>query len=291
MVVHAERRTSADVTAAVVLAAVMETSDDAIIPVSAGYGVTGWGPTAERLFGVPRAEAVGQPIDQLFSPHVRAGLRSVVARAMSGERIIHFESEILRSDGLPLPVWVSLCPLANTDGEPWGVVAIARDVTEQHLAQASLAEVEGRLQDAEALSHVGSWLWDLRTGSVQWSAEFHRIHGVDPFEFDGTLASHLNSVHPDDREEMHLLMEESAASGRPFESEYRILRSDGTVRILKVRAHPSVGSDGSVVGLRGIGQDVTESDRSELSLGRSDAAPGPRRPPRGRVDSGSASII
>ena len=66
MVVHAERRTSADVTAPVVLAAVMETSDDAIIPVSAGYGVTGWGPTAERLFGVPRSEAVGQPIDQLF---------------------------------------------------------------------------------------------------------------------------------------------------------------------------------------------------------------------------------
>ena len=176
---------------------------------------------------------------------------------MAGERIIHFESEVLRSDGLPLPVWVSLCPVADTDGDQWGVVTITRDITEQHLAQASLAEVEGRLQDAEALSHVGSWLWDLRTGSVQWSTEFHRIHGVDPFEFDGTLASHLNSVHPDDREEMHLLMKDSVARGRPFECECRILRSDGTSRLLKVRAHPSVGSDGSVVGLRGIGQDVT----------------------------------
>ena len=139
---------------------------------------------------------------------------------------------------------------------------------------------------------MGNWPWDLRTGSVQWSAEFHRIHGVDPFEFDGTLASHLNSVHPDYREEMHLLMEESAASGRPFESEYRILRSDGTVRILKVRAHP-VGGVGGRLGGRAAGDRPGRYrlDRSELSLGRSDAAPGPRRPPRGEFVSGSASII
>ena len=144
MAVPADHRSEAHINADAVLAAVMETADDAIIPVKAGRGVTGWGSTAERLFSVTRAEAVGQPLDQLFSPHVRAGLRSVVARAMAGERIIHFESEVLRSDGLPLPVWVSLCPVADTDGDQWGVVTITRDITEQHLAQASLAEVEGR---------------------------------------------------------------------------------------------------------------------------------------------------
>lgn len=241
-----------------ILAAVVETSDDAIFTVEAGRGVADWGSTAERLFGLAPDDVLSRPIDHLFAPHLRPDVRSAVSRALSGERIVHFESEIIRGDGLPLPVWVSLCPIPEGSDQPWGVLAITRDITEQHLAQASLAEVEGRLRDAEALAHVGSWLWDLRTGAVQWSTEFHHIHGVDPFEFDGTFTSHLGSIHPDDREQVRALMEESVASARPFESEYRILRSDGEVRILKVRAHPSLGSDGTAVGLRGIGQDVTD---------------------------------
>ena len=247
-----------DLLARTVLAAVTEASDDAIILVEANHEVTEWGSTAERLFGVGRSEALGRPFGDCFALHVQAGMQGAVTRAMSGERIVHFESEILRGDGLPLPVWVSLSPVADADGNPWGVVAIVRDVTEQHVAQASLAEVEGRLRDAEALSHVGSWLWDLRTGAVQWSSEFHRIHGVDPFEFDGTFSSHLASVHPEDRQSMRARMEDAVATATPFECECRILRRGGGVRALRVRAHPSVGSDGSVVGLRGIGQDVTD---------------------------------
>ena len=254
----------AGVTAEEILAAVVETSDDAIFTVGAECGVADWGATAERLFGLGRDDALTRRLDQLFPPHLRADVRSAGSRALSGERIVHFQSEIIRGDGLPLPVWVSLCPIPEWSDRPWGLLAITRDITEQHLAQASLAEVEGRLRDAEALAHVGSWLWDLRTGTVQWSTEFHEIHGVDPFEFDGTFTSHLGSIHPDDRDEIRALMEQAVASARPFESEYRILRSDGEVRVLKVRAHPSVGSDGIAVGLRGIGQDVTDGLPSPL---------------------------
>ena len=78
----------------------------------------------------------------------------------------------------------------------FGWVVVARDVTEQHLAQATLAEIDARLEEAEALSHVGSWLWDLRTGAVQWSAEFHRIHGVDPLDFAGTFDAYMGRIMP-----------------------------------------------------------------------------------------------
>ena len=73
-------------------------------------------------------------------------------------------------------------------------MVVARDVTEQHLAQATLAEIDARLEEAEALSHVGSWLWDLRTGAVQWSTEFHRIHGIDPLDFAGTFESYMERI-------------------------------------------------------------------------------------------------
>jgi PAS domain S-box-containing protein len=179
---------------------------------------------------------------------------------MAGERIVHFESEVVRADGMPVPVSLSLCPVDDYGAGPAGVI-LARDVTEQRLAQAALAEVEVRLQEGEALAHIGSWLWDLRTGVVQWSTEFHRIHGMDPLDFGGTLQSYLDVVHPEDREPLRAGLEGSAVSGRSWEEDYRVVLPDDQVRVVRVRAQPTIGSAGAVVGLRGVGQDVTHDRR------------------------------
>ena len=93
-----------------------------------------------------------------------------------------------------------------------------------------LAEVEQRFSEWEALAHVGRWLWDVGTNAVQWSDELHRMHGVDPLEFEGTLAAHLAVVHPDDRERVRTLMEGAVASRLPFEDEYRVDDSSGETR-------------------------------------------------------------
>ncbi len=246
------------------LRALVEMSDDAIFACDAAGAVTTWGATAERLFGWPAGDVLEGPLDALFPEHLRPEVRSVVATVIAGDRITHFETEVLRPDGMPVPVSLSLRPVFDVDqagdvGDvPFGSVVIARDVTEQRLAQAALAEVEARLEMSEALAHAGSWLWDVRTGAVQWSAEFHRIHGVDPLDFDGTFESHIGLVHPGDREDVRAAMEASVASGRPLEREYRVVRPDRTQRVLRVTAQPAVGSAGRVVGLRGVGQDVTD---------------------------------
>jgi PAS domain S-box-containing protein len=240
------------------LSAVVEISDDAIFTCDRGGRITSWGATAVRLFGCSTPDAVGSVLAALFSAHLRQEVCSVTARVAAGDRIRHFESEVLRADGMPMPVSLSLCPIVDPDEGPVGLAVIARDITEQHLTQATLAEVEARLQEGEALAHVGSWLWDLRTGTVQWSREFHRIHGVDPLDFDGTFESHLDGIVSDDRRRVRSTMEESVLSGRAFESHYRIARGDGELRQLHVRAQPTMGSAGIAVGLRGIGQDVTD---------------------------------
>ena len=93
---------------------------------------------------------------------------------------------------------------------------------------------------------------------MQWSDELHRIHGVDPLEFAGTLDAHLGCAHPDDRARIRDAMEAAVRSAQPFEDEYRIVRPDGEERWIYLRAEPTLGSAGVVVGLRGIGQDVTD---------------------------------
>jgi PAS domain-containing protein len=121
-----------------------------------------------------------------------------------------------------------------------------------------LAEIDARIEEGEALAHVGSWLWDLRTGVVQWSAEFHRIHGVDPLEFDGTFDSYMASLHAEDREKVRKAMVESVRTGRPFNIEYRIDHPTRSGFVVQIRARPTFGSAGRAIGLRGIGHVVTD---------------------------------
>ena len=181
------------------LVAILETSDDAIYGQDPSGQVTSWNRAAERCFGYRGAEIVGQDAISLFPDHLRTDVQAVFDAVRAGDRVSHFETEILRKDGMPIPISLSLCPVHGAGGELVSSVVIARDITEQRLAQAALAEVEARVRESEALAHVGSWLSDLRTGTVQWSDQFHRIHGVDPVDFGGTLEAHLDAIHADDR--------------------------------------------------------------------------------------------
>src|SRR6478736_8100409 len=215
-----------------------------------------WNRGAERIFGYSEEEIVGDALTSLAAPHLRGDLESVARRVAAGERIDRLVTEIQRKDGMPVPIALSVSPIVGATGDVVGAVGVAQELTETRLAQAALAEVEQRFREWEALAHVGRWLWDVGTDAVQWSDELHRMHGVDPLAFEGTLAAHLGVVHPDDRERVRALMQAAVVTGQPFEDEYRV-GDDGSTRWFAMRAEPAVGTSGDVVGLRGVSQDIT----------------------------------
>jgi PAS domain S-box-containing protein len=238
--------------------ALVDTSEDGVFCCDREGVIARWNHSAERIFGRPRDEVVGQRPETLFSPHLRSEFEDVFHVVQAGDRVRQFETEILRKDGLPIPIALSMRAVLDDDsGRPVASVAIARDITEQRVAQATLAEIEARVRDSEALAHVGSWLWDVRTDVVQWSHEFHDIHGIEPTDFDGTLAAHVARIDAEDRDRVRQALLDAVDDIRAFEDEYRVVRPDGDVRIVHARAQPTIGSDGECVGLRGIGQDVT----------------------------------
>jgi PAS domain S-box-containing protein len=242
-----------DVAESALVRALIAASEDAVIICGPDGRIASWDETASRLFGQSDAPPLGQPLPSLFAEHVRNEVVAMIARTAAGERITRFESECMRPDGMPVPMTLSVWPVAGT-GHPVGaMVAVIRDVTERRLAQATLAEVEVRLREGEALAHVGSWLWDLRTDVVQWSIEFHSLHAVDPLEFGGTLDSYVDAVFPDDRDEFRAVLHASVDSGRPFEHEYRVAAVAGRDRRVLIRGQATLGSAGAVVGLRGVG--------------------------------------
>jgi PAS domain S-box-containing protein len=238
--------------------ALVDTTDDAVVGSDRDGRITSWNRSAERISGYRAREVVGREAIELFPEHVQEELSMLFAVAAEGELITRFETEFQRKDGLQVPISMSLCPVFDDDRKLIATVTVARDITEQRLAQARLAEIEERIRESEALAHVGSWLWDVRTDTVQWSHEFHHIHGVDPLDFCGTLDAHFDLLHTDDRVRVYQAMKEAVATGRPFEQEYRVVRPDGEVRQVQARGQPTLDSAGTVVGLRGIGQDVTE---------------------------------
>ncbi len=117
--------------------------------------------------------------------------------------------------------------------------------------------MEHRLSEAEASAHTGRWALDVATGAVQWSDEFHRIMGVEPMEFEGTIEAHLARVHADDRDAVRAAIDQSVLTARPLDAEHRIVRNDGEVRWLYARGEVTVSSTGAVIGLRGVYRDVT----------------------------------
>lgn len=242
--------------------ALVDTIDDAVFGCDAHARITTWSASAARIFGFREEDIVGRPLTTLFPDHLEDELAKLFASVSAGEPLTRLETEVVRRDGLQVPIALSMRSVRGGPDTADTTLVIARDITEQRLAQARLAEVEERIRESESMAHVGSWLWDLRTGVVQWSDEYHRIHGVDPLDFEGTLDAHLDVVHPDERMRISEAMHTAIAADRPFEEEYRVVRPDGQVRWLHARAHPAIGSGGEVVGLRGIGQDVTENAAS-----------------------------
>jgi diguanylate cyclase (GGDEF)-like protein/PAS domain S-box-containing protein len=250
------------------LASVLEASSDAVHILNRDGVILSWNQGAERLYGYAPGEALGRRALTLFPMELREEAEELIERAVLGERIDQFEIEVQRRDEMVVPVWLTLSPVRNASGFISGVTALARDVTEQKLAQATLAESEAKLQEAQALAHVGTFVWDVATGMLQWSEELYRIHGVDPLDFDGTLDRYLALVAVEDQEAVRRGTRDAVGMTRMLELEYQIVRSGGDRRWVYLKAEPVVAPGIGTVGLRGICQDITERKLAEAVLAR-----------------------
>lgn len=135
---------------------------------------------------------------------------------------------------------------------------------------AELREGQKLLAEAQNIAHVGSWQWDIEADRISWSDELKRIHGLAPEEFGATLEGFARDhLHPEDRGRVEKLVA-SAVEGRgPLAWQHRIVRPDGSVRLLQLHAEVQLGPDGRPARLVGTCQDVTAIHENERSLEKS----------------------
>jgi two-component system sensor kinase FixL len=128
------------------LAAIAESSDDAIVGKDLLGVVTAWNKAAEAMFGYPADEIIGQPITRIIPPHLSSEEASILARIHRGERIVHFATERQRKDGRIIPVSLTVSPIRDDDGSIIGVSKIARDLSEFHHVHRDLERREALLR-------------------------------------------------------------------------------------------------------------------------------------------------
>ena len=209
------------------LAAIVDSSDDAIISQALEGTITAWNSGAEKVFGYSSSEAVGKPIRMLL-PAERANEEyDILARIGLGERIDHFETIRVRKDGKYIDVSATISPIKDNSGAIVGISKIARDISERKRAEELLQESENRHRKLFDNNPHPTWVFDRETlRFLAVNAAAVRSYGYSRDEF---LAMTIKDIHP--TEDVPALLEAVSALGDRNETNgtWQHRRKDGTV--------------------------------------------------------------
>ncbi|MDE2451853.1 MAG: PAS domain S-box protein [Gammaproteobacteria bacterium] len=207
------------------LAAIVDSSDDAIISKTLDGIVTSWNPAAMRLFGYAPAEIIGKPITTVIPPELHAEEHEILARLRNGERIEHFETIRIAKDGRRIDISLTVSPIRDEDGDIISASKIARDITERkrtdHLLREAnrqkdefLATLAHELRNplapicaaAELFKHAKSLAPELRAATAILERQAHQMtHLVDDLLDVSRITSGRIRLHPEPLELNELL--------------------------------------------------------------------------------------
>jgi len=246
------------------LAAIVSTSDDAILSKSLDGIILSWNAGAERLFGYTVAEAVGQSIYMLIPPHLHDEEQSILERLRRGQRIEHFETVRVAKGGRLVDISLTVSPVRDETGWILGASKVARDITERKRAEAALRESEARFR--ELANNIDQFAWTCNElGYVTWYSDRW-------YEYTGTSFAKMQGMgwkevhHPDHLERVLENLRRSAAAEVPWEDTFPLRGKDGSYRWFLSRAVPIRDDNRGVVRWFGTNTDVTEQRRLEESL-------------------------
>ena len=250
------------------LAAIVESSNDAILALDAAGTILSWNAAAEKLYGLPASMMLGRSALLMVAPHRREEAAQAMAAVMRGAVLPPYETEHVRQDGTVFPVSVTPSPIKNAAGEIIGISVIIQDITERQRGQQALAESENRfralIQDGgDAISLIdpaGVILYDSPgVGAVLGFPADQRV-GRDVFE----------RVHPDDVSYARMLFEELLREpGARLRGQFRLRHADGSWRWLDVSAANLLEEPG-VRAVVTSSRDITDHKKMEEALRESE---------------------
>jgi PAS domain S-box-containing protein len=251
------------------LAAVVESSEDAIISKTLDGTITAWNHGAEKVFGYSAPEAVGKPIQMLMPPERVGEEADILSRIRRGESVEHFETVRIRKDGTKIDVSVTISPIRDGNGAIVGASKIARDITERKQAEDALRDSEERLRLALDGARLGTWRWKLEADELEGSPLSFALFGLPP-DTKFNFARFRAAIHPDDRIRVEEALRRTLAGQSEYDVEYRTIWPDGTERWVAARGRVYRNAAGENTHMGGILFDITDRREAQEALRESE---------------------
>ena len=242
------------------LAAIVESSDDAIIGQDLDGLVVSWNQAAERIYGYGAREMIGRSILILEPPGRPDETTLILRRLKTGERIGHYETRRRRKDGALIDVSLTMSPIRDPVGRIVGACSIGRDITRAKAAQQRALHLAA-IVESSADAVIGK---DLDGIVTSWNQGAERIYGYSARDILGR--SIIRLAMPDRLDEIPKMLERLKAGEQIQSYETRRRRKDGAVVDISLSVSPIKDPEGRIVGASAIERDITLAKRAEQAL-------------------------
>jgi diguanylate cyclase (GGDEF)-like protein/PAS domain S-box-containing protein len=220
------------------------------------------------LTGWERQEVVGQRWLDIFIPEdVRTSLWGVFQQGLANRCFpVHYENEIItRSGERRLIAWNNTLSY-GPDGAVQTITSIGQDITDQRRATEQLQVNEERFLTALEAAGMGTWDWDLTTGTIVWSPSLEKLMGLKPGSFDGRIESVHQMIYGEDRKAVRAAIAQALEHDADYAIEFRFVRADGSIRWALSKGNIFRDAIGRPRRMSGVDIDITERKRAEQAL-------------------------
>ena len=199
----------------------------------------------------------------------RAKLEAAIKKALAGKGLYECEYRYTRN-GKEKHIW-SRGVVTFENGKPLHMKGTIMDVTQKNKLLARLQESEALHEQAQGITHIGNWTWNVETGDVNWSDEMYRIYGLEPQSEKISFDRFISLLHPEDREKRIRDIQESLDTLKAKDYVLRVVNPDGKIKVLQGKGNVVINKQNKAVKISGTCQDITKEYNLNKNLQEKEA--------------------
>lgn len=250
--------------------ALMEGASDAILLTTLAGEIIEANTAAVELFGYSSQALTQLHYAQLYPPEELDRMTRAFEQLITKQQ--HrtlLNAHILHADGHPIPV--DLSGTVITVGDTTVVQGIFRDITARQEAEAALAKLSQRLSIALSSGSIGCWDWDIAQNRITWDERMYHLYGVE-YQGEAMVPYDVwaNGVHPEDRPQIEVLLQQTVAREAEYDCEFRVIHPDGSLHYIRAYGMLVQDTAGNPQSIIGVNLDVTRMRQAQLELEESE---------------------